>query len=77
MKTQTIKWPTNKDHARKLARLIRSYDTPGDAVENLIDILADARHLCDLKGYVFSDLDRQAHQHYATEVVVRKRKVKS
>jgi len=35
--------------------------------EDVTDILTDIRHLCDAKGYSFTDLDRMAYQHYIAE----------
>lgn len=35
--------------------------------EDVTDILADLRHLCDKRGYDFGALDRSAYQHYAAE----------
>lgn len=37
----------------------------------IIDTLADIRHLCDLKGLNFGDLDRIAYRHYCAEIAGR------
>jgi hypothetical protein len=35
---------------------------------NLIDLLTDAMHWCDLNGESFEKLRRQAYQHYLAEI---------
>jgi len=39
-----------------------------DPSESLIDLLTDARHWCDRNDQSFAELDRQAYQHYLTEI---------
>ncbi len=46
--------------------LKRLYDEHGRE-ENVIDMLTDLRHLCDLKGWNFENCDRIARGHYAPE----------
>jgi hypothetical protein len=48
----------------------KAIDAYGDDLleSNLIDLLADARHWCDLNGQSFWELDRRAHRHYLTEI---------
>jgi hypothetical protein len=35
---------------------------------DLDDVLADARHWCDLNGQCFGELDRRAYQQYLAEI---------
>ena len=35
---------------------------------NVIDLLTDVRHLCDVQGWNFAELDRTAYQHYIREI---------
>jgi hypothetical protein len=58
--------PTIRQRCRRIARLLRSGQ--GNASENLIDLLADARHWCDHNAQDFAALDRQAYQHYIAEI---------
>jgi hypothetical protein len=39
-----------------------------DPADRLVDMLADARHWCDLNGQSFWELDRRAHKHYLAEI---------
>jgi hypothetical protein len=39
-----------------------------DPADRLVELLADARHWCDLNGQNFSELDRRAYQHYLAEI---------
>lgn len=58
---------TPKARARTLHKeLKRLYDEAGPP-ENVTDMLVDLRHLCDVRGWDFADLDRQAYQHYLVE----------
>jgi len=58
--------PTIRTRCRRIAGLIRHGQ--GSPAENLIDLLADARHWCDRNGQNFGDLDRQAYRHYFAEI---------
>lgn len=59
---------TPKARANVLERLLkRTYDKYAQE-ENVINMLADLRHLCDAKGWSFADLDRQAYDHYLVEL---------
>lgn len=42
------------------------YDDRGDDC-NVIDILTDLRHLCDVQEWDFAELDRIAYEHYIEE----------
>ena len=43
--------------------------TKADGLDTAIaDLLADIRHLCDLKGFSYADLDRRAYLNYLPEV---------
>ena len=62
-----MKGITPKQRAKSLAALLnKTYDPYGKRC-NVIDMLTDLRHLCDVKGWDFADLDRQAYQHYIEE----------
>ena len=66
-----MKGITPKQRAKSLTTLLNKTYDPHGAQENvtdmLTDMLTDLRHLCDVKGWDFADLDRQAYQHYRTE----------
>jgi hypothetical protein len=56
--------------AKKAKKAIRSQyqNHPSRLVpEDIIDILADIRHLCDERGFCLGDLDRSAYNHYVVE----------
>lgn len=60
---------TNKQRAARVAKMLRQfnkYDLPESC---LIDLLADARHWCDRHGKDYGKLDREAYNHYVTEIV--------
>lgn len=38
-----------------------------DPETQIADLLADLRHLCDLEALDWSDIDRHAYHHYASE----------
>lgn len=62
---------TNKDHAKKAERLLIGYSEMNQKnlhPEDIIDILADIRHLCDAKKWDFADLDRLGYRHYCAEI---------
>lgn len=63
---------TNKQRAARAAKLLRHYDRNDLPESCLIDILADARHWCDRHGKDFGKLDREAYNHYVTEVVAER-----
>jgi hypothetical protein len=58
--------PTIRQRCHRIARLLRGGQ--GRPSENLIDLLADARHWCDYNAEYFGELDRQAYQRYIAEV---------
>ena len=58
--------PTIRQRCDRIARLLRGGQ--GSSSENLIDLLADAMHWCDLNGESFEALRRVAYQHYLTEI---------
>jgi hypothetical protein len=58
--------PTIRQRCRRIARLLRNGQ--GSPSENLIDLLANARHWCDENAESFWELDRQAHRHYLAEL---------
>ena len=58
--------PTIRQRCDRIARLLRGGQ--GSPSENLIDLLADARHWCDYNAESFGELDRLAYQHYLAEV---------
>lgn len=39
--------------------------------EAIIDLLANLRHLCDLRGLDFAKLDRVAYSHYVEELRIK------
>ena len=58
---------TPQQRAKSLTTLLHKTSDPPGAQENVTDMLTDLRHLCDVKGWDFADLDRHAYQHYVTE----------
>lgn len=58
--------PTIRQRCHRIACLLRRGQ--GSPSENLIDLLADARHWCDDNAESFGELDRQAYQHYLAEL---------
>ena len=59
---------SNAERAARLELAIMDYNDEYDAVANLIDLLADARHWCDTSGRSYGDLDRVAHAHYLAKL---------
>ena len=58
---------TTQQRAKSLTTVLnKTYDPYGEWC-NVIDTLTDLRHLCDVKGWDFAELDRQAYNHYVTE----------
>jgi len=60
----------NQKRAMTVAKAIRHQyhnHTSKLVPEDVIDILADIRHLCDARGWSFADQDRVAYQHYSQE----------
>jgi len=64
----------NKARAQRVASTLAHYkysqlkiDEPVE-FGDLIDLLADIRHYCDLKNESFFDADHTAHQHYVAEL---------
>jgi hypothetical protein len=39
----------------------------GNVEDDLVDLLADIRHACDLAGIDFAKIDRRAYGHYCAE----------
>jgi len=66
----------NKMRARRAWRALRTEyrnDTHKVVNEDLIDCLADLRHLCDRYHWSFGDLDRIAYDHYIEESATARR----
>lgn len=59
---------TNAERADRCDAALALYNDEWDAVANLIDLLADARHWCDRHTQCYGDLDRIAHDHYLAEL---------
>ena len=58
---------TPKERATELEKILqRTYDRYGKR-DNVIDMLTDLRHLCDVRGWDFADLDRVAYNNYVPE----------
>ncbi len=49
--------------------LSQMYDEDGADETNLVDLLSDIRHFCDVYAVEFGAADRVAHNHYTCEVV--------
>lgn len=62
-----MKGSTPKARGRHLNTVLKSlYDDEGKEC-NVIDILTDIRHLCDVNDWDYSKLDRIAYSHYSQE----------
>ena len=63
-----MKGNTPKQRAKSLQTVLnKTYDRHGERC-NVIDVLTDIRHLCDMKNWDFAELDRVAYStHYLTE----------
>ncbi len=63
-----MKGNTPKQRAKSLQTVLnKTYDRHGEW-RNVIDVLTDIRHLCDMKNWDFAELDRVAYStHYLTE----------
>jgi hypothetical protein len=59
---------TNSHRSRRIANVLRDYDTDSTDAGCLIDLLSDARHWCDRHGECFGDLDRIGHDRYLAEL---------
>jgi len=60
----------NEKRAKTAEKAIRTayHNHPTRIVqEDVTDILADIRHLCDARKWAFHDLDRTAYGHYSEE----------
>lgn len=62
-----MKGETPQERAKELEKILRRMFDPQAKEENVIDILSDLRHLCDMRGWDFGELDRIAYQHYVPE----------
>jgi len=56
-----------QQRARRFEHWLQRYDMNGSLIENLVDILVDARHWCDHQGQCIAQVDRLAHRHYLAE----------
>ena len=63
---------TPQQRAKALTTILtKTYDPYGEHC-NVIDMLTDLRHLCDMKNWDFAELDRVAYStHYLTEKATR------
>lgn len=63
----------NKSRSRRILKALRTQygvsSTKGDLRAMIVDAMADLRHLCDTKGFNFTDLDTSASNHYSCEVI--------
>lgn len=61
--------PANKKRAARLKKLIKGYagDPFGDLKTDVIDVLADIRHLCQAHGLNYGVLEADAFDHYIAE----------
>lgn len=59
---------TNKHRAARIGKVLARYQTGDTVADNLVDLLADARHWCDRNGQDFAELDRLAYDHYVSEL---------
>ena len=56
---------TNEDRAKRFAEILHLY--PEDERTNVIDLLADAMHWCNLSETDFADVFRVARMHFEAE----------
>lgn len=57
--------PTNRDRAARLDEILPLY--PEDQHTNVIDLLADLLHWCEMNGVDFEDTLRISRMHFAAE----------
>ena len=66
-----MKGKTPKERAKELDRVLkRLYDRYGKR-DNVVDMLTDLRHLCDVQGLDFGECDRIAHNNYLPEMATQ------
>ena len=53
-----------QSRARKLERVLVTYDPQDEPLRTLVTLLADARHWCDRHGQDYSQLDRRGYLRY-------------
>ena len=53
--------------AKTLEARIATWYGADDLAAAMADLLTDARHLCDIRGLSYSDLDKSAQRHYVAE----------
>jgi hypothetical protein len=58
----------NRDRAARCLKALRRYNTDSNPRTCFIDFLADAMHLCRLKGHDFHGLVERASEHFTAEV---------
>ncbi len=60
----------NEERAGRVKDILsQMYDGEGADETNLVDLLSDIRHFCDVYAVEFHAADRVAHNHYTSEVV--------
>ena len=66
-----MKGKTPKERAKELDRVLkRLYDRYGKQ-DNVVDMLTDLRHVCDVQGLDFGECDRIAHNNYLPEMATQ------
>lgn len=62
---------SNKKRAQQVLALADEAFSNGDARDDLVDLLANVRHACDLNDLPFGEMDHMAHLHYVEECARR------
>ena len=61
---------TNAERAIRFELALMHYNDECDAATNLVDLLIDVRHWCDIKEWDYDDLGRMAHAKYLAELEI-------
>jgi hypothetical protein len=62
-----MKGTTPQERGEELREVLAKLYDPEDPVCNIVDILTDVRHLCDVQKDDFARLDEIAYEHYIEE----------
>jgi hypothetical protein len=66
---KAIKLPNSNQQTRfrKAVAILNKFYEHEEHLTNVVDMLTDLRHLCDVKGLDFYEAERLAYNHYVEE----------
>jgi hypothetical protein len=67
MKKLTQGQINQRDRAKKAVTILDKYYDPGEHRTNVVDMLTDLRHLCDVKGINLYEALDASYEHYQAE----------